>query len=400
MMASTSNTNEEIQALRMRLREAEDTLEAIRMGSVDALVVKGVQKPQVFTLKSADYTYRMLIESMNQGALAVDNSGVILFSNKQFSEMIGMPLEQIIGSKIQSFADPADRPSMKRLMKKNQKNNVNAELRLKTAYKTSIGVLLSATMLPLDEALAYQCIVVTDMTERNQAEEAKDEFISVASHQLRTPATAVKQYINMVLDGYFGKLNKAQTKALEKANFSNERELNVIDDLLRVAQIDAGKNISIKKITDLGQMIESIVNELSVRARQRKQTITYKLPKDNIEAGTHSDLFRMAVENILDNASKYTPEGKLIKVSLQSKDDYAIIIIEDEGVGMSEEDISKLYQKFSRLPNSLSVEAGGTGLGLYWVKKVVDLHQGDIEVVSKVGKGTRFKLVLPLKDSL
>lgn len=398
-MSANSPSRKEIAALQMRLREAEDTLEAIRMGAVDALVVKGTQKQQVFTLKSADYTYRMLIESMNQGALAVDYDGVILYSNKQFSAMLGLPLEQIIGARVQSFVDPSDRPLMMDFMKNNVKNNVKTELRLQAAKKASIGVLLSATKLPPDEAIAYQCIVVTDMTERNQAEEAKDEFISLASHQLRTPATAVKQYINMVLDGFFGRLNRHQADALQKANASNERELSIVNDLLRVAQIDAGKDIGIKKKADLPAMLKSVVAELSVRAKARRQTIKCKLPKKPVEAFVHADLLRMAVENILDNACKYSPEAKRINVMLQVRDNNAVIAIEDEGVGMSKEDISKLYLKFSRLPNELSVKAGGSGLGLYWVKKVIDLHAGKIEVASEVNKGTVFKIILPLHDS-
>ena len=393
-----SSSDSEVQELRARLNEAEETLEAIRIGAVDALVVRNDDAQQIFTLKSADYTYRMLIESMDQGALKVDYDGIILYSNQQFSTLLGVSLEHIIGAKLQSFIWYEDLPIMQEMMKESQKAKTNIEVKLQSEAKGMTDVLISATPLLSDKSLSTMCVVVTDMTERNKAQEVKDEFISLASHQLRTPATGVKQYIHLVLDGYFGPVNKAQAEALQKANASNEREIQVINDLLKVAQIDAGKVVPHRQSTDIFPIIKSIVNEQTVRCQAKGQTVTFKSSKLVIEAIVDPVLIRTAIENIIDNASKYTPEGKAIKVSLKTTKNNVVINVRDEGVGISSDDIPKLFRKFSRIPNKLSVKVGGNGLGLYWVKKVIDLHQGKIKVQSKDGAGTEFKIVLPLSQ--
>jgi|GEM_PF-1335237 len=225
---------------------------------------------------------------------------------------------------------------------------------------------------------------------------AKDEFISLASHQLRTPATGVKQYVNMALDGYGGKVSPKLRTFLEKANDSNERQLSVINDLLRVAQIDAGKVVLNKEDTDAVKLIADIVREQSSKFSSRDQTVTFKKPKSKLRIHTDATKLRMVIENVIDNASKYTPTGKNITIQLTRSHGMAKIAIKDEGVGIAEKDIKKIFQKFLRLDNPMSMEVGGTGLGLYWVKKVVELHGGSVSVTSKVGEGSTFTIVLPL----
>lgn len=388
-------TMQEFDRLKARLSEAEDTLEAIRLGAVDALVVHNHDVQQIYTLKSADYTYRMLIESMDQAALTISEDGIILYSNKQLSTMLGVPLGQIIGAKIQSFVTPEDISVMQDILDTGRLRKISMELRLRPAQQQSLGVLISVTPMVSEETGPNLCMVITDMTDRNRVQEIKDEFISLASHQLRTPATGVKQYIHMVLDGYFGELNEAQTQALLKANESNERELQVINDLLKVAQIDAGEVNPNKYKINLFPIVESIISEQIVRSKERNQTITLLPTNRTVKIIADPVLIRMAVENVVDNASKYTPDGKNIRVAVKINQDKVLVTVEDEGVGISQDDISKLFKKFSRIPNSLSVKVGGSGLGLYWVKKVIDLHQGEISVATNRSGGTLFKISLP-----
>lgn len=225
---------------------------------------------------------------------------------------------------------------------------------------------------------------------------AKDEFISLASHQLRTPATGVKQYVNMALDGYGGEISPRLRTFLERANDSNERQLSVINDLLQVAQIDAGKVMLRKEDTDAGKLIADIIREQSSKFSSRHQTVTFKKPKGKLRIQADATKLRMVIENVIDNASKYTPEGKNIIIKLARSHGMAQIVIKDEGVGIAEEDIKKVFQKFLRLDNPMSTEVGGTGLGLYWVKKVVELHGGSVVVTSTIGEGSTFTISLPL----
>lgn len=223
----------------------------------------------------------------------------------------------------------------------------------------------------------------------------KDEFISLASHQLRTPATGVKQYVGMLLEGMAGELTEFQQQLLEKAYESNERQLAIVSDLLKVAQLDAGKVKLRKKPVDIVAVVTDAVKEQAATYKTRQQTVTVTTESERITTEVDPQRMRMVIDNLLDNASKYSEIGKHINVSVKETDQLVIIAITDEGVGISEEDQVYLFEKFSRIFNHLSDHVGGTGLGLYWAKKIVDLHDGLIKVESEAGEGTTFSVCLP-----
>lgn len=227
---------------------------------------------------------------------------------------------------------------------------------------------------------------------------AKDDFISIASHQLRTPATAVKQYTGMLLEGYVGNLTKQQKKVLQTVFESNERQLVIIDDLLKIAHLDAGKVSIDPEPANLVGIMKSVLREQSAKFKKKKQKIALNSSDKEIIANVDADRIRMVFDNLIDNASKYTPAGKHVLVEFRQDKKNIIIEFVDEGVGIAKKDISKLFEKFSRIDNPLSTIAGGTGLGLYWVKQIIDMHQGKIKVISKQGKGSRFIIYLPKGD--
>lgn len=239
--------------------------------------------------------------------------------------------------------------------------------------------------------------MVDQQTALVELNDAKDEFISLASHQLRTPATGVKQFIGMLLENYFGKISGDQRTMLEYAYESNERQLEVINDLLRVAQVDAGKVLLKKQKCDLAKMLEDIMQEQRAQFARREQRVLLDRPKEPVVAAVDRNRMRMVIENLIDNASKYTPDGKRITVSIHKLPlgKYVSIKVKDEGVGIAAQDMPKLFQKFSRLDNPLSIQVGGTGIGLYWAKKIVDLHDGSIALRSKPGRGTIFTVKIP-----
>jgi signal transduction histidine kinase len=226
---------------------------------------------------------------------------------------------------------------------------------------------------------------------------AKDEFISIASHQLRTPASAVKQYIGLLLEGYVGDLTDMQLKMVQAAYDSNQRQLSIIDDLLRVAQVDAGRITLVKRTCDVIQLLDDVLQEQNGKFVARKQRVAYRHPDTSVIASVDQRLLRMVLENLIDNASKYSPERKSIEVSVAVKGEFLLLQVKDHGVGINVKDQKRLFQKFSRLSNALSSLVSGSGLGLYWAKKIVDLHGGSITVKSQEGKGATFGITLPLR---
>jgi len=223
----------------------------------------------------------------------------------------------------------------------------------------------------------------------------RDEFISLASHQLRTPATGVKQYVGMVLEGFAGDITAQQRDLLNKAYESNDRQLRIVSDLLKVAQVDAGRVLLRKAKTDMGALIGDVIREQFKTFKARQQTVHFPPPRSSVIVLIDQNQIRMVIENMLDNASKYSEHGKTIDLKLAKTPTSVTITIKDQGVGIAYVDQDKLFTKFSRIHNSLSTRVGGTGLGLYWAQKIVALHGGSIGVESIESKGTTFVIHLP-----
>ena len=245
------------------------------------------------------------------------------------------------------------------------------------------------------QRLEERTIFLVKQRSRLQALSAsKDEFIALASHQLRTPATSVKQYTNMLLEDYAGKLNKGQRKLLNIANESNERQLNIIDSLLRTAQVDSGIILENEK-ANLNLLITEILKDQASIFESKNQTVEFTHSIDKPIVLIDKAKFRMVLENIIDNASKYSSHSSKIKIAVRKGKNGLEISIKDYGVGIKKTDLSKLFKKFSRVDNPVSIAVGGTGLGLYWAKKLIDAQGGSIDVVSELGHGSTFTITLP-----
>lgn len=225
--------------------------------------------------------------------------------------------------------------------------------------------------------------------------DAKDEFISMASHQLRTPATVVKQYVGMLSQGHAGKLTKEQLDMLGVANKNNERQLEIIEDLLRVAKVDAGKVYLDKSSCDIGAQVQEAINGQAILFKNRKQSVVFNKPKTQVVASIDQKLLLMVIENVLDNAGKYSKAGQNITINIYQNKLCTTISIKDRGVGIAKSDQKKLFKKFSRIDNPLSVSVKGTGPGLYWAKKILDLHDGSIKVTSTLKAGSTFEIITP-----
>jgi signal transduction histidine kinase len=223
----------------------------------------------------------------------------------------------------------------------------------------------------------------------------KDEFIGIASHQLRTPATGVKQYINLLLEGYADPLTSSQKVFLEKAHESNDRQLRIIDDLLQVARIDSESFRLDKQKVDLAELLQMVVDDQKEHLKETRQKIEFKKPPGKVVISADADRLRQAFENIIDNAINYSLANKKTQITINNKDAWVEIAFIDHGVGIDTSDFNKLFIKFSRIPNPLSVAVGGSGLGLYWANKVIKMHGGSITVDSVLEKGSTFTVRLP-----
>lgn len=230
----------------------------------------------------------------------------------------------------------------------------------------------------------------------DKLDQMKTEFISLTSHQLRTPATAVKGFIDMLLSGYAKEVNPQQRKLLLSANDENERQLHLINDILAIARADDSK-IQISKIeTNITNVIQSVIRQQMPILETHDQKLIFDSSQP-IKIHADAEKIRIVLENLISNASKYSPDHTEIKVFVTQGEKNTKLEVADQGFGISPNDMKKLFQKFSRLPNPNMVKAQGSGLGLYLVKKIIELHDGSIDVESDGSTGTKFIVQLPNK---
>ncbi len=236
-------------------------------------------------------------------------------------------------------------------------------------------------------------------SEKNrEVQEVKDNLIALASHQLRTPATGVKQFIGMVLEGYAGKITADQRSMLDRAYASNERQLKIINQILHVSRADSGRLVLNMQRLNLTKLIKTVKGEQAQVLRDRKQRLILKLPKKDVFLEADEQYMAMAIDNLLSNASKYSHPRTTITICVTAARGEVTITVDDHGVGIANEDLHLLFQKFSRIHNELSIAAGGNGIGLYLCREIVELHGGSIEVDSIPDKGSLFTITLPRKQ--
>lgn len=246
-----------------------------------------------------------------------------------------------------------------------------------------------------DELVAAYALLKKQRVQLLALNKTKDEFIALASHQLRTPATAVKQYLSLLLNEFAGPLTADQEQYLQVAFDSNERQLRIINDLLKTAQIDSHRYVLDKKQQNISEIIRICIRELRELFDTRKQAVMFEGP-ENITLSMDANEMKLVIMNLLENASKYSYPGTTIRIGMQSHETHVEIAVTDSGVGIGKADTRRIFEKFTRVNNELSDTVSGNGFGLYWVKRIITLHGGYIKVKSKLGEGSTFTIRLPL----
>ncbi len=221
-------------------------------------------------------------------------------------------------------------------------------------------------------------------------DEAKDEFVSMASHQLRTPLTSIKGYLSMVLEGDAGKLSDTQKQMLGQAFFSSQRMVYLISDLLNVSRLRTGKFIIDAKPVNLADVIEGEIDQLVEGARAKDLTVAYNKPKEFPTLMIDDMKIRQVIMNFTDNAIYYTPSGGKITVKLRETPTTVEFTVHDTGIGVPKNQQHKLFTKFYRADNARKARPDGTGLGIFMAKKVIIAQGGSIIFKSKEGKGSTF----------
>ena len=283
---------------------------------------------------------------------------------------------------------------------------------------TCFQTIAQQVSLPLKSATLYQEIIEAN-TKLAKLEKLKSEFISIVSHELRTPLTSIKNSLDILMSGRCGEITQSADKFLSMAMRNVQRLSGIINDLLDLSKIEAGKMDFHFVPTNINTVIEYVKSTLSEVAKTKGLTII--TDQDNSIPDTIADPQRLeqVLANLVSNAIKFTPENKTITISSKlvnsknihindyfkdtinlSEGDYVLVSVKDEGIGIAEKDLLHAFDKFAQIENSLSRKAGGTGLGLPIAKQLLDAHKGAIWCDSELNKGSEFYFVIPVEKML
>jgi len=386
--------------LRRRLQEAEDTINAIRNGHVEALVVSAPEGEQVFTLRSADQPYRLMVEQMREGALTLAADGTILYCNQRFAELIARPSERIAGQSLGQFVTADDRLTLQQVL---SSESCRAEVQLRTDSGAINPVQLSSIALSID-GVSTVAVVVTDLTpERTErglreSNRLKDEFLATLSHELRTPLNVILGWTRMLLNDQLS--DKARWHALELIDRNAQAQAQLVNDLVDMSRMTTGKLQVELEPLPVVPALEAALESVRPAAEAKNIAIhtSWHVRGENVLAD--ATRLQQILWNLLSNAVKFTPNDGHVSMSASQVDRRIRIEVTDSGIGIDPAFLPHVFDRFRQADSATTRRYGGLGLGLAIVHDLVLLHGGDVEVHSRgIDQGATFVVMLRAVDA-
>lgn len=351
-----------------------------------------------------------LLSSIGEGVLAVNDNRDIILLNLAGEKITGYLEEEAVGKSVENVFELTDSDKKVYTHENSPIGQVLTDGKpviLKRAYlKKHDGTLFPgelsiAATRDADGKVIGAIIAFKDISRELEVEELKQDLISIATHELRAPITGIKGYLDMILEGDTGGINNDTKETIQEVVTINQRLADLVDDLLNMSRIEQGR-LEVKPTPqNLSAIISKVIKEFATQATEKNIEINFEAKKTpDVLADT--DRTKQVLANLLSNAIKYTSgENKSIDISLEEKGTEIICHVKDHGIGMKQEDMNKIFQKFSRIKNEKTRHVLGTGLGLWITKKIVEMQHGKIWVASEEGKGSTFSFSLPVaKDNL
>lgn len=406
--------NAEIEMLRERLAEAEETLEAIRTGAVDAFIVGGDDGDKVQTLRGAERPYQVLVETMLQGALILSDDGMVLFANRRVSELLGIPHERLNAQQLSEWVAPRHQKVFRTLLARGLQQDARADLVLLRADGTEVVVHLTASRLPL-ESTAALTVTITDMTrelehaelERRHddsrrseqrliaADRQKDEFLATLANELRNPLGPVRNLVEVL------RRKGAATPDVEWAQNVIDRQIQrmsgLVDELLDLSGIAQDRIDLERHPVELAEIIDAAHERCAPVFEEWGHEIILELPDEPVLLYGDRNRLVQVFCNLFTNAANSLNRFGRIELSADVDDDVVTVRVRDNGAGIAAQDLPRIFEMFARIDRSVKGEQTSLGIGLALAERLVTLHGGRIEAHSEgPGKGSEFVVRLPV----
>jgi PAS domain S-box-containing protein len=389
----------ENEGLRSRLEEAEEALRAIRRGEVDALVLQGPDGNEVFTLKTADHAYRLLVEEMQEGAVVVAGDGSTVYANLRFAQMLKEPLERVMGCPFKDWVIIAERDRLDALMREANEGRARGEFTFAARDGSAVPVYVSANRFFMEGRLSLS-VVVTDLTDQKRIEEvvaadqAKTRFLAMLSHELRTPLNPVMVTVQVLERDRTLSPELRESVAMIRRNV--EMEMRLIDDLLDLTKVSQGKVRLQQQAVDAHVAMRSALEINQPEIASKQLVVSLRLWAEGCHVWADPARLQQILWNVLKNAVKFTPQSGRINITSTNGDGKLRIAVADTGIGIQPEALGMLFDAFEQADESITRRYGGLGLGLTISKALAEMHGGTLTAASEgTDKGATFTLELP-----
>ncbi len=319
--------------------------------------------------------------------LSLINPRAELYLDVKGRDLIG---KSILGLKLFPTVEP-----LAKLLEQEPKGIFRKEL------QSGENLIVEVSTLPIStgEEKLGTLVILHDIAREKTIERMKTEFVSLAAHQLRTPLSAIKWTLRMLLDGDLGGITPEQKDFIEKTYKSNERMISLINDLLDVTRIEEGRYLYKPILTEIEPVVQFVARSYKEEGERRNIKIEFKKPEKKLpRIRMDVEKIKLAIENLFDNATKYTPSGGKVTVSLKGDAKEVQLSVKDTGIGIPKDQQRRVFTKFFRGANVMRIETEGSGLGLFIAKNIIEAHGGKIWFDSEEGKGTTFYFTLPVKE--
>jgi len=397
-------------------KRVEKDLENAKIAARNVFEDLQVEKETLAHEKAKD---EAMLASIGDGVIIADMAGKITFMNQSAQNLLGWKSDEVVEKLLFDIVpienekaeqiSPEARPTAIALATGTTTTTTVADA---TYYyvrknKTKFPAAIMATPVILDGKVIGTIEVFRDVTEEREIDRAKTEFVSLASHQLRTPLSSVRWYSDMLLDGDAGAVNDKQKQYLEEIRHGNLRMIELVNTLLHVSKLELGTaQVHIESV-QVAKVVAEVLRDLDSRKGRKAVSVEVKIPDSLAPMMTDAKLIRIVIENLISNAIKYAVAQGMVKISAREiSADQSFegrtanqkslgLSVSDNGIGIPEAEQGQVFKKLFRAENAREIDTDGTGLGLYLTRLVLERMKGQIWFRSGAGKGTAFHVLLP-----
>ena len=373
-----------------KIQEAQETAQALLN------ILEDSEKARRQLAKEEELT-ATIIDNFVDGLIILNPQGIIQEVNRRMEKDFRVKERDVQGQPVEILRKyPLLAPALSLIGESGRIKIIR-----KQEFLAEEGITVEVSTITLEsKGRSLGCLIIfRDISREKNIQKMKTEFVSIVAHQLRTPLSAIKWSLRMILDGEAGQITIQQKEWLDKTYQSNERLIVLVNDILNVSHIEEGKFLYDVQETDLGEIVEGVLEDNKEIITRQKLKVSFQKAEDFSLVRVDKEKVQLAIQNLVNNAIHYTPPEGKIRLSLRKEGDNLLLVIKDSGIGIAKADQKKVFQKFFRGRNAIKARTDGTGLGLFIAKNIIGAHHGRIWLESQLGKGTTFYLTLPQSAS-